>query len=133
MGSRVFISHAAADRGLAHRVAEAAQKFGSQVWLDEWSLPQGASLASRINAALKDSDVVVAIVSKQSAQSPWLNWELGAALALDKKILIVTDADNLSERDLPPTLRSLVRVRPQQVERYLRQLELDLQPEGVAV
>ena len=96
-------------------------------------MSRAASLPSRVDATLRESDVVVAIVSKDSAGSAWLNWELGAAFALDKKIVVVTGNENLAERELPPPLRSLVRIRPQQVERYLRQLERDLKPESVAV
>ena len=117
MSYRVFISHAAADRELASRVAEAGERSGSQVRRDEWSVSRGASLPCRIDTALKQSDVGVAVVSKDSARSAWLNWELGAAFALEK-IVVVTDSENLPARELPPTLRSLVRVRPQQGERY---------------
>ncbi len=131
MSFRVFISHAHKDAGLARKVAKEVEKLGGQAFSGEWSLKQGDNFARIIQDALRNSDVVIAIVNKASAQSPWLNSEVGASVALGKRVAVITD--DIEPRELPPTLRSLQLVDASQLDRDLGRLFKYLTSEKVAI
>ena len=130
MSRKVFISYTAADRDLARKISEQVTRAGGEALSSEWSARQGSKLALNVDDRLRSSDLVIAIASKESAQSSWLNSELGLAFALDKKVLVVTD--KLSSKDLPPTLRSLRTVELQDVRSYLTEAFQGIKPESVA-
>ena len=130
MSYKVFISHAAGDREVAKKIAKEVEKTGGRAFYDSRSVRRGDSLARTINETLRKSDLFVAIVSKTSAGSAWLSWEVGAAVGLDKRILLI--ANNVKPKELPPALKSFLMVDAQQAGRYLKQLAADFNPERVA-
>ena len=130
MALKVFISHAHKDAGLARKVAKKVEELGGQAFFDEWSLKHGDNITRTIQEALRSSDVLIAIVSKATAQSAWLNSEVGAGVALGKRVAVI--ADDIQPKELPPTLRSLQVVDARQVDRELRRLLKCTVPEKVA-
>jgi len=130
MSYKVFISHAPGDREVAKKIAKEVEKTGGRAFYDSRSVRRGDSLARTINETLRKSDLFVAIVSKTSAGSAWLSWEVGAAVGLDKRILLI--ANNVKPKELPPALKSFLMVDAQQAGRYLKQLAADFNPERVA-
>jgi len=118
MAYEVFISYARGDEGLVRRVSELVKKSGgTPLRLDP---APGAIIPLGILRALRGSDAVIAIVTKESAQSASLNSELGAAAALEKKILLV--GDGVRRKELPPTLRSFQLARAEEVGQRLTKL-----------
>lgn len=130
MAIKVFISHTRKDAGLARKVAREVKKSGAQAFFDEWSLRHGDHIVRRIQDALRDCDVMIAIVSRASAQTPWLNSEVGAAVALQKKVVLI--ADDVLPKELPPTLRSFQIVDARNINRYPEQLSKFVMPEQAA-
>ena len=59
-------------RKLAHRI----EKEGFRVWLDEKKIVAGDALGKTISEALDRASVVLVVVSKASAESRWLSFEL---------------------------------------------------------
>lgn len=101
----VFISHAEADREVARRVAEGIQAAGVAVWIDQWGLRAGDSIASRIEQVLSASDIVLVLLSPRSAASGWLRSELDTALAQELRQRAVTVIPALVETcEIPPQL-----------------------------
>jgi TIR domain len=80
----VFLSHNSADKPFVRQLAERLTKSGATVWLDEAQLRIGDSLVDKISEAIQTVDFVAAVISKNSARSPWVKKEL--SLALTKEI-----------------------------------------------
>ena len=76
-----FISHRGEDADLAERLAEEIRQAGFQVWLDEWEINLGDSIAEKINSGLENARYVVLCYSKAGVLSPWISREWMSALA----------------------------------------------------
>lgn len=72
----IFLSYAREDAAKAQRIARALEGVGHQVWWDRQLRP-GERFSAEIDRALKSSDVVVALWSKASIDSPWVQDEAG--------------------------------------------------------
>jgi len=84
--SKVFISHAAADREKAAVVAQSLAERGYDVSFD--AVPVTANWATSIKRALEEASAVVMILTSNSASNANVNFELGMAAALSKPIII---------------------------------------------
>jgi hypothetical protein len=76
----VFISHAAADKDLARRVADVLKASGFQVWWDESQVLPGDNWGEKLGQALDTSDAMVVLLTRDSLQSPNVSYEIGYAL-----------------------------------------------------
>lgn len=85
----VFISHSQTNSKWARKLAKELESKGLQVWLDEELMKPGSSAQRGIEKALKESDTIIALVDEESATSPNLFFEMGLAVAMEKRILPV--------------------------------------------
>ena len=102
----VYISHS---RGDARWVKELAKKLSDEgilVWRGETNIAMESSVKAQVEKALKDSDAMVLLIDQDNANSPWLFFEFGAAVAMGKKLLPVILGD-VDPSDLPFDLRQL--------------------------
>jgi hypothetical protein len=107
----VFISHAATDGDLAHKVASTLREAGFSVWDDSQILP-GENWGERLAEALQQADAMVVLITPDSLRSPNMNYEVGYALGKEgyKGRLIPVRAappDQLPEERIPWILRKL--------------------------
>ena len=93
MKRRVFISYAAADKALAEA---AVRELGARGYLSEDNTiftPQdmavGEHIRQRLKSEIEAADMVIVVMSEEAARSQWVNYEVGMADALGKKILVV--------------------------------------------
>lgn len=84
---RVFVSHASEDKRLARNIAAILRRQGWDAWLDESSIPGGASWAASIQQALRSSSVVVLLVTADSVSKEWVLDEIAAARNLRVPII----------------------------------------------
>src|SRR5215213_7499402 len=77
---KIFISHSSVDKPFVRRLAARIRKAGYEVWLDEHELIAGDALGEKIAGALKETKVIVVIVSENSVRSNWLKYELNIAI-----------------------------------------------------
>ena len=82
----VFLSYSNTDREFVTRLAHDLSKAGLNVWLDQWSLTPGETLAEAINEALKASHVQVVVMSPDYFQSEWTRQEWHYALGREVEI-----------------------------------------------
>jgi nucleoside 2-deoxyribosyltransferase len=108
----VFISHSFRDRDLAARVADLVRSNGAQVV--DWQLETEDEIAPHITERLRQSDEVIVLITRHSARNPWLHWEIGQAVGLDKPITPVMDG--IDPSDLPPPLNNLRAVSANNIE-----------------
>lgn len=77
--SRVFLSHASADRRLADAIARALEGASYTVWSDKL-VPVGANWDTAVEEALERSDAVVLVISPAFLQSSHSLFEAGLAI-----------------------------------------------------
>ena len=82
MPYRVFLSHSHRDEDLARlikREVEAASKV--TVYLAEDDLQPGTPLTKKVVSNIKSSDALLVLVTQSSQSAPWVQQEIGAAVA----------------------------------------------------
>ena len=121
--SSTFISyaHEPESRAVARALARRLRRDGVPVWLDEWELQPGEEWQSRVKAALEESKTVLAIVSKSSLDSEWLQSELKDALAQNKVVIPVLN-EKAGFSDIPEFLKDRQAVAPLDDEHSYQQL-----------
>ena len=92
----IFLSHAVADELQLHNVVSFLREtLHHNVFSCSDSILAGAQWYEEITAALKDSDVVLCMLSKAFARSTFCAFEIGMARALQKKIRLISLDDTI--------------------------------------
>ena len=118
---RVFISHSARDVDWARSFAQALKERGVTVWFDEFDVRPGESVREAIEAGLRSSDVLVALLDAESSSKPNIFFELGAAIGMGKRVVAIVPKD-LDPSVLPLDVRLrryLIRDTPEQTAEEL--------------
>jgi hypothetical protein len=107
----VFISYGTQDRHTSAVLAEELRRRGFRVWLDVAELCPGESIAGAISAQLAEADVILVLLSRASAASPWCRAEYEAALTQEietgsKRVVPVV----LDDVTVPPLLAAKKRI-----------------------
>jgi hypothetical protein len=104
----VFISYAHSDVDEARPLVRKLKEQNVAGWFDSADIAAGESVASAVRNALKHSSVLIVLLSPRALHSEWVQFEIGAAEALDKKIIpIIISGDHLEEQ-LPDILRNRI-------------------------
>ena len=82
-----FISHSSADADKARRVEQTLEADNLAVWLDRSEIRPGRLLRAELQAALRDSRVVILLWSHAAATSRWVAAELLTAFHLNRFIV----------------------------------------------
>ena len=85
----VFISYSRADNAFVKDLANWLQDAGCTIWQDTSALRGGQTWASGIDQAVRGSDVMIVVLSPDSAASEWVRKETLLALKLRKPIVPV--------------------------------------------
>ena len=67
---KVFISYSHDDTEWVRAFADALRRERVDVWLDQWEVALGESLRDALEAGLRQSDAIVAVVSRSNARIP---------------------------------------------------------------
>lgn len=95
MAERIFVSHAYQDHALVGAVEQTLRKHGIVTARDviivdsQQGIQAGENLRERIKNLIRSASKVVIIVSDNSVESQWVNYEAGMAAALEKPIIII--------------------------------------------
>jgi hypothetical protein len=82
---QVFLAHAHADGGYAIKLSEELKSRGIRVWLAAEQIGLGDRISDKILEGLQGSGYCVAILSKASLESPWMERELKMALNRERE------------------------------------------------
>ncbi len=86
----LFISYSRRDETpFVRAVVEELRAKGFESWFSDDDLVAGASFRDESAEALAASNVLVVFVGAGESESPWLNFEIGAALGRDKPVVPV--------------------------------------------
>lgn len=71
---RVFISYATKDKDYVHQLAKELRRLNIDIWIDQ-DIPKGADWGDSIEKALKETDIMLLILSEASAVSEYVTHE----------------------------------------------------------
>ena len=104
--AKVFISyaHGAEDDEWVRRFAQALREQSVEVWYDAERVKWSDPITDAIEAGLRDSDAIVAILSRANALQPSVLFDLGVAIAGGKRLIPIVPAD-LESSAIPAEFR----------------------------
>ena len=91
MGYSVFLSHNSTDKEWVEKIEQRLWREGIRPYLFEHDPQPGNSISQKIQKAIRNSDSLVVLVTKDGQFSKWLNAEIGYAKAIDKPIIPLVD------------------------------------------
>ena len=89
----IFLSYSSKDKPWVSEFASVLRDAGVKTWFDFSELLPGERWQEKIQDALRNSKILVIILSANSVGSPWTFFELGAAVADRKGIIPVLTGD----------------------------------------
>lgn len=102
----VFISYAQSDKRDASRLFDSLHKANVKVLLDR-EITADRSISSMLKEAIAQSNAVIVLVSPRALENHWVLFEIGAAEALNKKIIPVLLSGDHLKNEMPDILRNL--------------------------
>jgi TIR domain len=82
---KVFISHSRKDEAVAHLLAHILRANQIECLIDR-EMQAGQKFDSKIQHLIQGADLVLVLLTKDSSRSPWVNQEIGFAIALGKPV-----------------------------------------------
>jgi hypothetical protein len=113
---KTFISHSSRDKWIARKLSEEITELGCETFLDEKDIETGETIDEEIHSHLHDCDDFLLLLSPDSIKSHWVLIELGGALALRKRIVIILLY--LSPNDIPPPISKYLARDINDIDRY---------------
>lgn len=77
---KVFISYSHRDKKFVNLLTNRLREHNIDVWLDSKEISIGSNIAERIKNGISNVDFFILILSKNSADSKWVNYELSATI-----------------------------------------------------
>lgn len=99
----VFISYSRRDMAVVDALATALNSRGFKVLIDRRSLPFGERWPAELSELIRRCDTVVWVISTDSVQSKWVNWELDEVAKRAKRLVPVI-IDDTPRAGLPRQL-----------------------------
>jgi len=104
---QVFVSYASGDEDVARELAANFRDTELTGWMDQSDIASGDAIAEKIKGSLRRASAIVVLVSERSLGSPWIHWEVGAALGMGKPIIPILVGQGDLDRSLPDWLRGM--------------------------
>lgn len=77
---KVFISYSHKDKKFVNHLTNKLREHNVEVWLDSKEISIGSNIAERIKDGISKVDFFILILSKNSTESKWVNYELSATI-----------------------------------------------------
>jgi len=126
---RIFISYAREDRAHAQKLLAALVETGVEGWMDATDIASGAAVSKAVRSAIERSGAIVVLLSPKSLHNKWVNFEVGAGLALGRPIIpIIVEGPGL-EHELQETLHGIhiLDARNRPIEQVAKDVEAALE------
>lgn len=80
---KVFISHSSVDKKFVQRLAmDLRTRKGIDAWFDQWEINPGDKIPERLEEGLSEAEVLILILSPDSVNSQWAEYERQAWLVM---------------------------------------------------
>ncbi|MDZ7730100.1 MAG: toll/interleukin-1 receptor domain-containing protein [Natrialbaceae archaeon] len=93
-GEQVFVTHAPRDLDTVQELFSTVKNFPFGVFIALEEIESGRA-RHRLEGRLANSDVVVAVLTKQSVDDPWVNQDIGYALARGIPVLPLYEDESM--------------------------------------
>lgn len=117
----VFLSYSSASQPWVRKFTDALTASGITKWFDAHEILPGDRWQDKIEKALRQSRVLLMVITPESIQRPWTFFELGAALADGKRIVPVL-SEGVDPGDIPALVRQFQFVREKSPEAAARRV-----------
>ena len=98
---KAFISHSSKDKKFVLRLAtDLRTRVGIDAWLDQWEINPGDRIPERIEEGLSEAHVFILVLSPDSVNSRWVEYERQAWLMMQ-----IDEEKRAKEESRPPTRR----------------------------
>jgi hypothetical protein len=104
---QVFISYSHDDENVAQELRDSLRKKNLG-WIDEARIAGGGAIRQKVKDSLQQASAIIVLVSKQSLKSEWVQFEIGAALAMNKPVIPILIGQTDAETVLPDWLQGIV-------------------------
>lgn len=101
---RIFISHATADKWIAKVICDKLEALGATTFRDDRDIQGGEEIPATIRGELRRADEVLVLLTPQSANRPWVQWEAATAWGFEKLIVVIQYHVDIVM--IPPMLQS---------------------------
>lgn len=116
----VFLSYTAEDRERVTELRGKLAELGIRVF-DAADVSPVEHALKKLQDALETSRLIVLMVSPDSLKSTWVNFEVGAALSMGKRIIPIL-SKNVNQKDLPLPILSRVSFSPKNIDEMAQQI-----------
>jgi len=120
----VFISHSSKDRWIAKQMSKLIEQQGRlynvKAFLDEKDIQGGYPIADSIRLSIEQCNEFVVLLSKYSIDRQWVLVEVGAAWALRKHVVAITD--KITPEEMPDITRSHKAIDLNEFDTYLKEM-----------
>lgn len=90
----VFVSYAHSDGDIADAICDVLDEMGISYFRDVKDINWGDTLDEAVQSGVRNSEMLIVVISNASVKSRWVPYEIGQATALKKRILpFVTSSD----------------------------------------
>jgi hypothetical protein len=97
----VFISHSSVDtKFVMHLATDLRTREGIDAWLDRWEINPGKRILERLEEGLSEAEVFILVLSPDSINSQWVEYERQAWLAMQ-----IEEEKRAKEESRPPARR----------------------------
>ncbi len=121
----VFLSHGVHDTGIAEIVRKRLEASDLGVFAMD-HIDAGIDLDLAVRSALAESSAVILILTRSTVGSPYIAFEVGAAMAWNKPIYVLYDG--LANDDIPSYLRQFHVVGLGEAERIVNEIAKAKEP-----
>jgi hypothetical protein len=134
MSYEVFLSHASADQWVAEQIAARIRDgCGASVFLDAFDIKKGDDIEDRIFDAMSRADELVVLLTPWAIDRNWLWVEIGAARALERRIVPILYQVTLAaieDKGGATFLRAKNVVEINDIDRYFSELKRRIPEHG---
>jgi hypothetical protein len=111
----VFISYSEKDREFAQRLQADLARYGIRTWYSQRDLHSGDTLYDSIKEAIRSSDKILLVLSKNSIQGPWVQKEIESAFEKEREgtklVLLPIRIDDAVLSTDNPSISDIRRIR----------------------
>jgi len=98
---KVFISHSSVDKEFVQRLAtDLRTRKGIDAWFDQWEINPGDRIPERLEEGLSEAEVLTLVLSPDSVNSEWVEYERQAWLAMQ-----IEEEKRAKDESRPPARR----------------------------
>lgn len=100
----VFLSYARGDEPVARELTASLGQEQLMGWMDQTDIAAGEAIACKVKESLREASVIVVLLSERSLRNQWVQFEIGAAIGMNKPIIPILIGQPGIEPSLPQWL-----------------------------